>query len=273
MLLANIAKPASWLSDEIVQGVLPLPASASLPLARLLLSCAATELKAARVAGVEPGPWIFEFMDAAVFSESNCVALFPALISLLLPRLAATVPTSGSFFAYNTFMFTLNMCHSMETLPGCNSLTILLLLTSCHSTVHLNQAVAEVAVLSGEATRLQAYWAAKILARYASRIAQLSLVIVRRERSCGLSPTEIHARLAQPILMLLRSPLLGLLASLQHVAVGSCENIQSFGFPEDTGIPTVHLLPAHMQPDAVDSKVVMQVGLPFSRICLRTAGG
>ena len=158
-------------------------------------------------------------------------------------------------------MFLLHMSRSIETLPSCDFLTILLLLTSCHSTVHLSRALTEVAILSGEATRLQAYWAAEMLARYATRIAQLSLIIVRRELSCSLSPTEIRAKLAQPILMLLRSPLLGLLASLQHVVVGSSESLNSWRFPEGLCISPVHLLPAHMKPDSVDSNLVMQVGL------------
>ena len=73
--------------------------------------------------------------------------------------------------------------------------------------------------------------------------------------------------MAWPVMTLLYSPLLGLLASLQHVAIGASASVQSWNFPEGFNhLPPVHLLPAHMEPDSADSKLAMQVGLSFSKV-------
>ena len=252
-LLANIAWPASWLSDGCRQGGLVLPTSASVPLARLLLSCAATELKAAHVAGLQPNTWIFYFMDAAVFRDHG-VALSASVVSLLLPRMAASALNGSSLFACGALEMAATMFQKIRD----GSLTALSVLTSCHVSVLLSRSVAEVSILS-QATHSQAYWAVAILTTYADTVMQVSHCIVQRSRTPGLS-AEVRVKLAQPVLMLLRSPLLGLLASLQHAVVGSCTIVNLRQFPEGYHIPPVHLLPAHMQPDTVGSELSLQVG-------------
>ena len=256
-LLLNIGEPASWLSQ--LRASL-LPVSATAPLVRLLLSCAATELKITRVAGVEPGQWISSFMDTAGFQGT--AALSPTVLSFLLPRLAAAAPTRSQLFVCETLKFVVNMCRTLKALGG-DSLAILRLLTSCHMSVHLSQLAVEVAVIS-QPTCVQAYWAVEQLALYAEKIAQESLHVVRQGRRwCP----EVRASLAWPVMTLLYSPLLGLLASLQHVAIGASASVQSWNFPEGFNhLPPVHLLPAHMEPDSADSKLAMQVGLSFSKV-------
>ena len=259
-LLLNIGEPVSWLSQ--LRASL-LPASAFVPLARLLLSCAATELKVTRVAGVEPGRWISCFMDTAGFQGvQGSAALSPTVLSFLLPRLAAAAPTRSQLFVCETLKFVVNMCRTLKALGG-DSLAILRLLTSCHMSVHLSQLAVEVAVIS-QPTCVQAYWAVEQLALYAEKIAQESLHVVRQGRRwCP----EVRASLAWPVMTLLYSPLLGLLASLQHVAIGASASVQSWNFPEGFNhLPPVHLLPAHMEPDSADSKLAMQVGLSFSKV-------
>ena len=257
-LLANITEPASWLSQAVWLGSALLPASAaSASLARLLLSCAATELKAARVAGLQHGIWILDFVDAAVSWESSSVASTPTVISLLLPRFALSVPTGNHLFACDAIVFVGEIGRAMAHV-GCSPLTLLLVLTSCHMSVLLSRSIAEATALS-QATHQNAHWAVAALAIYAINFTQTAVFMARQGRG-SLSRTEVRARLAQPFLSLLRSPLLDLLASLQHVVVDSCTGVQSFRFPEGSDILPVHLLPAHLEPDALDSKVALQVG-------------
>ena len=107
------------------------------------------------------------------------------------------------------------------------------------------------------ATRPLAHLAVRMLATYAAAIVQPSLHVVQEGH--GQSPPEVRARLAQPIVLLLRSPLLGLLASLQHVVIDSSASTNCWRFPESSDIPPMHLLPARMLPDAMDSEVALQV--------------
>ena len=245
---------ASWLSEGCRQGGLFLPSSTSVPLARLLLSCAATELKAVYVAGLQPNPWIFHFMEAAGFRYG--VAFSATMVSFLLPRMAASVPTGSPLFACWALVLVANMCHAIRD----DSLTCLLVLTSCHVSVLLSRSVAELplAILC-RATRPEAYWVVAALAAYADNVVQAAFRIVQQSRMHGMF-MEVRATLAQPIMMLLRSPLLGILASLQHAVVGSCTSVNLRQFPEGYNINPVHLLPGHMQPDTVDSELSLQVG-------------
>ena len=99
--MASIAKPASWLYEGLRKWSAIVPASAIAPLAHLFLSCAATELKAARAAGLEPNLWIFDSLDAAIFRDSSS-PVFTSVISLLLPRLASSassMPTGSKLFS------------------------------------------------------------------------------------------------------------------------------------------------------------------------------
>ena len=252
-LLASIAKPASWLSEGVRQGSLILPASANIPLARLLLSCAATELKVARVAGLQPGMWIFDSMDAAIFQDSSS-PVFTSVISLLLPRLASSassMPNGSKLFACNALTF-------LEQAMCDFSLTNLLVHTSHHMSVLLNHAVAE--VTDSRATFMQASWGVMAMVTYATYIANASFHVVQQRQHGQLSPV-VRARLAQPILMLFHSKLLVHLTSLQHVVVNSNTNLNLWRFPEGSSMPPVHLLPTHMQPDAEDSDLAMLVGL------------
>ena len=51
------------------------------------------------------------------------------------------------------------------------------------------------------------------------------------------------------------------LTLLQHVVAGSSNtNLGLWRFPDGSGIPPLHLLPARMEPDAVESDLAMQVG-------------
>ena len=262
-LLADIAEPASWLSQGIWQGGEFMPPSASVPLARMLLSSAATELKAARVAGFRPGLWIFNFMDSAIFRGDS--TLSATAVSFLLPRLASTRTTGSTLFACNALMFAGKMCRAMGTLKGdafTSSVLTSSVLTSCHMSALLSRSIAEVSVFS-QAMRKQAHLAVVALADYADNtLQQIASLHIIQQGPGPLSQPEIRARLAHPIMVLLDSPLLDLLASLQHVAVGSSTSFNRC-FPGGSDIPPVHLLPAWMAPDALDSIVAMQVRGPF----------
>ena len=251
-LLVNTAEPVSSLCQGVRKGSVILPASATIPLARLLLSYAATELKAARVAGLEPGFCIFDSMAAAI--RASCSALSTSVISLLLPRMASSMPTGSTLFACNALAFVEQAIHGY-------SLTNLLVHTSHHMSVLLNRAVSDVIDSPATtATSPQACWAVMTRATYASSIVNASFHIVQQGR--GQLPPDVRARLAQPILMLLNSPLLAHLASLQHVVVSSSNtNLSQWQFPEGSGILPMCLLSAQMEPDAADSDLAMQVGL------------
>ena len=258
-ILDNIANPASWLSQP--GAVLLLPASATAPLARLLVSCAATELKAARVAGLQPDSWVFRSLDTIIFRDPRRAALSPTVVSLLLPRLASFVPTGRQPFACNALQF---LAQAISEAVCGDSLTSLMVLTSFHMSVLLSRSVAEAAV--SPATGQEACWAMMSLVSFTITAAHASLHVVQKGR-WRLS-ADVRARLAQPILMLLRSPLLGRLSSLQHVVVASNESLWTWQFPDGYNVPPVHLLPARMQPDRMDSSLAMQVGRIPCRLSL-----
>ena len=102
----------------------------------------------------------------------------------------------------------------------------------------------------------QAVMAIGALARCAALYARTSVCMVGK--GCDSLPAkspELRARLARPCFTLLGSPLLDRLVSLQHVVIASWEGIDRW-----PSIPPSHELPAGMDPDAIDSKLTMQVG-------------
>ena len=190
-------------------------------------------------------------MDAAI--RASFSALSSSMISLLLPRLASSassMPTGSKIFACYALAF-------VERAIRSYSLTNLLVHTSHHMSVLLSLAVAD--VTDSTATCPQACWAVITLDNYASSVVNASLHIVQQGR--GTLLPAVRARLAQPIMTLLHSPLLAHLASLQHVVVSSDANLSRWRFPERSGILPMHQLPSQMQPDAADSDLAMQVGL------------
>lgn len=72
-------------------------------------------------------------------------------------------------------------------------------------------------------------------------------------------PDPLGQRLVHPLLQLLYSPALDLLAMMQHVLVAAGASIRQW-HSHSASIPPVHMLPMSMGPDAADAEVAMQVG-------------
>ena len=251
-LLGLAAAPAHWLCQELLQqaSASSLPASASTPLVRLLVSNTASQLKAAPALNWQKsGCWAFCLPGAPVLQEA-VKALAPAITSLLLPRLASVRSFGGPFSAANAAVF---IAELSDDLKGSHSLPVL---GSCHMSALLRQAVVESSCFASKHINSQeALKAIDALARCATHYARTSVFVVRK--GCDGLPANspgLRAQLAQPVFMLLGSPLLDLLVLLQHVVIASWE-----GSDRWPSIPPAHELPAGMDPDAVDSKLTMQV--------------
>ena len=124
-LLRRTAAPAQWLCQELLEASpsSSLPASASVPLFRLLVSSTASQLKAAPV--LKSGCWAFCLQEAPIL-QGAVKALSPAIVSLLLPRLASARSFGGSLSAAYAAMFVAELS---DDLGGSHCL---LVLGSCH---------------------------------------------------------------------------------------------------------------------------------------------
>ena len=83
--------------------------------------------------------------------------------------------------------------------------------------------------------------------------------VVPRDQPGPSPQAELRALLGWMVPSLLDSPLLDFLMVTQHVVVAARPSAQKWSLTE-AAIPQVHLMPESMDPDALDSKVAMQVG-------------
>ena len=337
-----------WLGPDLVAGLGGGGAQATtttVPLLRLLASDAASSLKTnARLGGgssdlaaecMTSGPvlicwgvcWdallipVLPLLDgnrggprqARQVAEEAAKAAAPALICLLLPRLAALAPTDmGAVVGINTLakMLTglqwgpdrslrvLTSSHAMQLLRG----SLLAFMDGCvaegssgvveggcvteGSSGGGGSSVAggEVSDGEGNSRRSNMHQAIGSLGGFACILASLVRLLVTR--GCDGAPVgspQLRDMLARPVFQLLSSPLLDLLARMQHVPVDTAWATVTHSAPSPSPpgerapvrqmpmLPTVHphsppagptplptaLMP--MQPDADDAKFVMQV--------------
>ena len=94
-----------------------------------------------------------------------------------------------------------------------------------------------------------------------------TLIHFLASQGCEGAPTgtaPLRDLLARPLLTLLHSPLLDTLVALQHVMTRALPSLQrAWEANEGASICQMHQTPAPAEPDAMESKVAMQVGHPY----------
>ena len=269
----------------------PPPVEAAL--GRLLVSCAASALKASQMPGIEPaGRDSFLIAIDRLHDRLSMRCWAPALSALLLPRIASAVGLCSGPTALTEAAMALSAVTSESFLFGLQLESHLRVLSSCHMYALVHQTVACM-LRPAEVTREIVYTTFTTLSFCALSIAVLvSDFVEAAVDHYGISATFISSaplprlpvplleRLIPPLLQLLHSPLLDLLAVMQHVPVEATNEVRRWHCPSSSITP-VHMLPASMDPDAAGSEVAMQVsgwadggGLleDVSEVCMRVCG-
>ena len=238
--------------------------SAPEPVIQLLASSVATILKAAKVTGANADFMLpCHFMNISALWRSTTGAL-PASISLLLPRMAGTSGQQQG--ASSKLLSSATAVDSVLTMSECNApeLCSLMVLRSCHMTRLVNISAAELLHCPRlGTTRYGAHFAAGVISDYAAYLSR-DIAFGAGEGYAGApsGSSQLHDLLARPLLHLLHSPLLDTLVALQHVMIGAVSGLrQQWESTIRASICPLKLCsPPSMEPDTMDSKVVMQVG-------------
>ena len=195
-------------------------------------------------------------------AEAAARASVPAVICLLLPRLAASSPAgSTAARAIHALSYLLTNCLK------CDPDLSLGLLTSCYAMklVHGSLLVVtgvSACTVSSSSSKHSSYTCQDIgwMGDFACAVAYLAHRLVTE--GCSGAPVgsaQLRSLLARPLLQLLRSPLLDLLARLQHVPVdASAAAVLPSGFSLPCGPSPLHQMLETMQSDADDAKLAMQ---------------
>ena len=201
--------------------------------------------------------------EAQQLEQAAGIAAAQAVFCRLLPRLAA-LPSKDSAAMGLYMLSQLTIC-----LQRCPERS-LRLLTSCHVMQLVRGSVLADTDISR--TRWETCQDIGLLADLACAVARMALQLVAQ--GCDGAPPgspQLHDLLARPLLQLLNSPLLDLLAGLQHVPVSfeAAGVILASSFCPPCGVSSLHQMPETVQPDADDTKLAMQVR---SARCTRWVG-
>ena len=230
------------------------------PVIQLLASSAATVLKAARITGINADFYLPGFFLHSVTGVTHTT------ISLLLPRMAgAGKPQQG---VSSPLLCAVRAVDSALGLSRCRlpELCPLMVLGSCHVATLVDGAAGELLHCSEPTTtRRDAHSAVGSMSYYATHLS--TLIHFLASQGCEGAPTgtaPLRDLLARPLLTLLHSPLLDTLVALQHVMTRALPSLQrAWEANEGASICQMHQTPAPAEPDAMESKVAMQVGHPY----------
>ena len=292
--VCRVYRSVGWLSHDLVARGRGSGTQITVPLLRLLASHAASTLKVAQHCAV---------FDVALVSMqvSSCWqalipelipldgkggetrsgqltatemaaigAAAPAVICLLLPRLAALSPVGITAAAAHMpgslrdpphldVLFYLTSCLK------CGPARTLRLLTSCHTMrLMLGPYNSLLEVMDSSSDRSSAWDLRQGIGRlgdFACNVARQTLQLVcQGGDGAPVGSPELRDLLAQPLLQLLGSPLLDLLARMQHVPIDARNSVTSLPFRSAPwGLVPLHEMPETMQPDADDAAFGMQV--------------
>ena len=271
-LLERIAELMSTALMQLVK-VHAQPPPVEAALGRLLVSCAASALKASQMPGIEPaGRDSFLIAIDRLHDRLSMRCWAPALSALLLPRIASAVGLCSGPTALTEAAMALSAVTSESFLFGLQLESHLRVLSSCHMYALVHQTVACM-LRPAEVTREIAYTTVNTLSFCARAMAVHVSDFVEAATGyyCGISATSISSpplprrlpvplleRLVPPLLQLINSPLLDLLSVMQHVPVEATNEVWQWHCPSSS-IPPVQMLPASMDPNAAGAEVAMQV--------------
>ena len=188
--------------------------------------------------------------------QATAAAAVSAALFLLLPRLAVS-PTWGAATTIDTLVFALMNC-CLKFGPERS----LRMLASCHA-IKLMHGCLLTVMGSNAPGRTSTYQIFDTLGDFAAAIAHLANQVVTQGcQGASAGSTALRNLLAGPLLRLLRSPLLDLLARLQHVPSSGSWATDLTSSPDylpPWGLVPLHQMPGTMQPDAASAPIVMQV--------------
>ena len=191
-----------------------------------------------------------------VLQVPELAATATAALFLLLPRLAV-LPSTGAAAAIDTLAFARMNCKQY------GRERILRLLASCHAIKLMHGSILTVmgSNASGRTCTRQVF---DMLGDLASAVAHLANKLVTQGcQGASAGSAALRILLAGPLLRLLRSPLLDVLASLQHVP--SCGSWQAAKVSSGLihlppwGLAPLNQMPETMQPDVAGAPIAMQV--------------
>ena len=293
--VCRVFRSVGWLSHDLVARGRGSGVQGTVPLLRLLASHAASTLKVVQhcavfdVAVVSMQVWrcwqalIPELIplngkggetQSGLLTATEKAAIgaaAPAVICLLLPRLAALSPVGSATGAaahppgFLRYPPQLDLLFFMTSCLKCGPARTLRLLTSCH-TMRLmlgpyNSLLEVMDSSSGRSSASDLRRGIGELGDFACTVARriFELVCHGSNRAPVGSP-QLRDLLARPLLQLLGSPLMDLLARMQHVPVDARMTVTSLPFRSaPRGLVPLHEMPETMQPDADDVEFAMQV--------------
>ena len=275
-LLESIAVLSSNSVLELVEED-PQPPLVETALGRLLVSSAASGMKASQMLGIEPaGRVTFLTAMSQLHRRKPMRAWAPTLLALLLPRVATAVGLCSGPTMLMEAAVALSEVTSESFFQDLQSGHLLRLLSSCFMSALVHQTVA-CARRPVQVTRSEAHIAVGVLSNHAHSITKAVVYVATYASDVVPADTPIAApsdpqheltiplreqRLVVPLLHLIHSPLLDLLAVMQHVPVEATSDmgIRHWRYLS-TSTPPVHdMLSSSTDPDASNSRVAMQVG-------------
>ena len=255
----------------------PQPPPVEAALGRLLVSSAASALKAWRqMPGMQPTVRGSSLKVIGRLEKRwSMRGWVPALSALLIPRVAAAMGRCSGPTALAEVAWALSVLTRERLVHDLQGDLYLRVLSSCHVSALVHQAGAHVLCPVQQVMRETARTAVEVLSSLALSIAEsvfytatsvgsYPAVALAAAASGPLPPLPAAPhleRLIPPLLQLLHSPLLDLLAVMQHVPVETSAEVRPWRCLSSSTIPSpVYMLSLSVDPGAAGARVAMQVG-------------
>ena len=240
-----------------------LPPLVETALGRLLVSSAASALKASQLPGMKlAGRSCSLKVIGRLHRRLASRGWAPALSALLIPRVAAAMNICSGPTALAEVAWALAEVSGERLVHDLQDDHHLRVLTSCHVSALAHQVVAHIRRPAPHLMREASHIVVGVLSNHAISIADSVVYTARSVEGCDGTPAtsgSLLEWLVHPLLHLIHSPLLDLLAVMQHVPVEASAEIRTWHCLS-ASIPPVYVLPLSVEPDAAGACVAMQVG-------------